>query len=85
MIANATTVILSTDAHAVMSTGLGQEHLRVAEYINDVLSGKSEVEVARGVKVKYADTPPEMQARFDGAYRKLLDDAQSYYDDRPSK
>jgi hypothetical protein len=53
MIANGTQIVLSTDAHSVMSTDLGKEYKRSADDINEVLAGVREIQFARGVKVNY--------------------------------
>jgi hypothetical protein len=93
-----TRVILSTDAHSVMSTDLRAEYVRAQRVIDEVLSG------ARRIRVKAADAgnrgaevpgqageralaihelTAEERGRFLHAYEQLYADAEGYYQRRP--
>jgi hypothetical protein len=85
--------ILSTDAHAVMSTSMPQEFATAHRIIEDVLAGRRPVRVSeadangrgtpRGdgtVDLMVTDLTPAELAKFQNGYQRLHDSAQAYRD-----
>ncbi|MDQ3339218.1 MAG: Fic family protein [Myxococcota bacterium] len=89
-------VILSTDAHSVMSTNMANEYNRAKSVIQEVRDGRRRVPIDESVidpskppgtsrLMSYDEMPPHLQERFDRAERKLYEDANRYYDMRPKQ
>lgn len=87
-------IILSTDAHSVMSTNMANEYRRATDLINEVRSGQRKVAIDQSVidpslppgttrNLSYDEMPPHLKERFDNAQRKLYEDANRYFDMRP--
>ncbi len=93
-------VILSTDAHSVMSTNMRREYAQARVMIEDVISGRQGVRIsaeqarARGLDVPagqdhavlfYGDMTPAERARFNNGYQNLYSSAEDYHARRPKQ
>jgi hypothetical protein len=99
LIATGVPIILSTDAHSVMSTDMADQYRRARQIVDDVRTGGRPVTVTAAqaremgidpqgqptIQVTYDQMDPAMQRRFDAAYRKFYEDANQYYDRRPKQ
>jgi len=83
LVAEGVPIILSTDAHSVMSTDMKDQYDRANQIVREVIAGSRTVKIKTEhgtVEQSYEEMSPELKQRFNEAERKFYEDANAYYE-----